>query len=313
MHEHHEDHQLSDALFYHIIKEDLRWVTVCILRKRPGLLDRDVRNLGPPLRIAAVAGNQEMAKTLLNLGADLNKEFPSHEMFGIKSFLGADERQRIYDILLKYVPKPGEWPSAFRIMPSIVPAIHIVSQYVPGLLPLILKHEVDINVRGKDGSTPIHCAVLGNSLEAVKALVAAGADIHAETYSRRTCFHIALSLRSWDILGYLLDHNVAVPPDITEEVHRIPANVSRKIKLPEGLQRADVHSGWVRTVASRRKYTRINQSYKDSYVSITINGKSLKKIIFKIVACDCSMSSFACLSREYTSLTLLNYRHSDCA
>jgi hemerythrin len=295
-----DDQRLSDALFYHIIKEDLRWITKSILRKRPEWLDRDVRELGPPLRIVAVAGNQDMAKYLLSLGADSNKDCPSYELFEVSPFLG--EGTKPYDILLKYDPVPGDWPLSSRVTPPFVCVIHVISQYAPELLPLALQHKADINVRGKDGSTPIHCAVLGNSLEAVKALVAAGADIHAETYSRRTCFHIALSLQSWDILGYLLDHNVAVPPDITEEVLSdsmlsIPANVRRKIKLPEGLQRADVHSGWVRTVASRREDIDVAQSYKDPYVSITINGKSLKKIVFKIVACDLSMSSFACLSR----------------
>jgi len=300
--ENHDDDQPSDALFYHIIREDLRWVTKSILRKRPEQLDRNSRELGPPLWVAVMTGNQDLAKYLLRLGADSNKDCPSYELFEVSPFLGDATRKRPFDILLKYDPVPGDWPLLSRVTPPFVCVIHVISQYAPELLPLALQHKADINVRGKDGSTPIHCAVLGNSLEAVKTLVAAGADIHAETYSRRTCFHIALSLRSWDILGYLLDHNVAVPPDITEEVLSdstlsIPANVRRKIKLPEGLQRADVHSGWVRTVASRRNVIYIDNTYKDPYVSITINGKSLKKIVFKIVACDCSMSSFACLSR----------------
>ncbi|KAF8539493.1 hypothetical protein BDD12DRAFT_924175 [Trichophaea hybrida] len=305
-HEHDDDEKLSDALFYHIIKEDLNWIIQRILRNRPEWLDRDVREIGPPLRIAAVAGNQDMVEFLLTLGADLNKEFPSHESFTVTPFW-RDENKRYYDILLKYDPAPGHWPSPFRVAQSLVPPLHILSQYVPDSLPFVLGYAdtIDVNVRAKDGSTPIHCAVLGDSLEAVKTLVAAGADIHAKTYARRTCFHIAVTLQSNAILEYLLDQNVAIPLDMTDKLlDWVAEDVRRKIKLPEVQQGAGAQAGphpdWIRTVASTQKSLSIPRKHDPTMplVSIVMNGNSLKRIVFKIDSNDYHMFSPTSLTHQ---------------
>jgi hypothetical protein len=140
--------------------------------------------------------------------------------------------------------------------------------------------------------------VLGDSLEAVKTLVAAGADIHAETYARRTCFHIAVTLQSNAILEYLLGQNVAIPPDMTDELlDWVEEDVRRKIKLPEVQQGAGAQAGphpdWIQTVASTQKYLSIPGEHDPTtpLVSIVMNGNSLKRIVFKIVSNDCRMAS----------------------
>jgi ankyrin repeat protein len=83
---------------------------------------------------------------------------------------------------------------------------HIVSQYASEILPHFLKNGAYANIRAGDGSTPIHYAVFGYSLQAVKVLVEAGANINAKTNVERTAVHIVVSLQIGSILEYLLDN-----------------------------------------------------------------------------------------------------------
>ncbi|KAF8537799.1 hypothetical protein BDD12DRAFT_981933, partial [Trichophaea hybrida] len=74
----------------------------------------------------------------------------------------------------------------------------------------------DILLHG-DGAAPIHYATLGNNLDGVRAPVAAGADVNAQTNAGMFPFHIAVSLQSALIAEYLLECGATIPLDITEE------------------------------------------------------------------------------------------------
>jgi hypothetical protein len=148
---------------------------------------------------------------------------------------------------------------------------------------------------------------LSKSLEAVQALVAAGADINAETNAGRTSFHIAVSLQVGAILDYLLDCKVTVPSDVTAEelkwVRENPdggddLNVERdaRDRLMQKMQtfpwpqpaHPTLPDDWVRATIFRGEPVKISQlpEIPEPYVSIAIEGKSLKRIVFRILSND---------------------------
>ncbi|KAF8249154.1 hypothetical protein K440DRAFT_660414 [Wilcoxina mikolae CBS 423.85] len=319
-----QDHQLSGALFYNIIRSGFRWITKGILEKRPEILDKDVQDTGPPLRIAILASHEDIVRDLLLLGADRRKKCPTHDLRLSSPFSPRVDVTNIstnpydpYDILLKYEGEPQYVPCPAKLSPFEYP-IHAVSEFIPTLLPLFLQNGADdANLRGGDGSTPIHYAVLGRSLEAVQTLVAAGANINSETNSGRTALHIAVSLRCRSILDYLLDHNVIISSDIPIEMLKEVANADDDGEYDENYKHSAegedaaqillekirktyaqstsgglsprIPNSWVRKVIQRAELilagpgVSSNQlPMQEPYVSIAVNDKPPKRIVFKI-------------------------------
>lgn len=312
------DHQLSDAIFYNIIRQGLRWVTKGIIERRPELLNEVVQEIGPAIRIAILAGHEGIVRDLLLLGANTRQQCPPHDLHTSTPINCQHESIQEHwdtpcDILLKYRHKPQSVPCPIKDTPFEYP-IHTVSQHIPKILPLFLQHGADdTNLRGGDGSTPIHYAVLGGSLDAIQTLVTAGGNINAETNGGRTALHIAVSLHWKSIIDYLLDHNVVIPPDITTvDLEQAVSNTDNsdddddglkdaKKRLLEKIEKINAQSisrelsppilnDWILTTVRREEPITINSAFDppsaalelEPYVSIAVNGKSLKRIVFKI-------------------------------
>jgi hypothetical protein len=62
------------------------------------------------------------------------------------------------------------------------------------------------HVNGLDGSTPLFRAAASGSLEAVKLLVEAGADVNHQNYTNSTALHVAYKSGAFSIALYLLLH-----------------------------------------------------------------------------------------------------------
>ena len=210
--------------------------------------------------------------------------------------------------------------------------IHTISQYAPEALPLLLQIAPDeVHKRCGNGLVPIHYAVLSDSLKAVQTLVAAGADIDAETNAGRTPLHIAVSLQSGSIVENFLDCGVAIPPDLTaNELDFADVNVdilgggfggaflrqekearsrlSQKVKAhptPEAVPPHFFdHEDWIRTTVLCED----NESFKGStqqnpYVSITITGGLVKRIVFRIKSRHAGMTPTTTQTRQSTNRT----------
>jgi len=225
-----DSERLSSALFYHIIRHGLGWITQKIIEKRPELLNVAVLDQGTPLFFATLAGHQEMAKMLVQLGANVHKKCPAYdlrdEVFPL--VLDAPECKQV-DIFLKYMPEPGMDPNT-RSSGLDESLLQTAAFCAPGLLPVFLEHLLDINFCSSDGSTALHHAVMANSCDAVKILVQEGADIYAETNVGITPVHIALNLRSYDILRCFLDQIGGIGnEDIENIVQQFPLILDPRI------------------------------------------------------------------------------------
>ena len=104
--------------------------------------------------------------------------------------------------------------------------IHSASE--GGLLPivqyLIEKQKIDINIKGDEEITPLHCACKKGHLQVVEYLISKGADIEATNEDGWTPLHYALWYGQSDIENYLVskganqkarDNNGNTPYDMT--------------------------------------------------------------------------------------------------
>jgi len=330
-------YQLSDvrtALFGGLIESGLTWIIKRIVVKRPELLDANVGPAGPPLRIAALMGDSSMVEDLLNLGADIHQKCSPYDLPAVifrfheaDAWYGSTDSAYYYyghdsGVLRKYVPVSERLSRPIEDTPFEFP-VHTISQYAPDALPLLLRNAPDeFHKRCGDGSVPIHYAVLSNSLKAVQTLVAAGADINAETNAGRTLLHIAVSLHNGSIAEFLLDCNVAIPPDITaneldfadaflhdkfkdslgedflRQEKEARSRLSQKVKAHQTPQAVRPHfidrEDWVRTTVLREEKEEFKWNAEQKpYVSITITGKSLKRVVFRIQSLDTGTLSSA--------------------
>lgn len=74
------------------------------------------------------------------------------------------------------------------------------------MIEVLLSGGADLNLRTRDGHTPLHCAIwVGGYPEVVKALLSAGADPHAIDYQGRNSLHLAASNDYSDVIQILLD------------------------------------------------------------------------------------------------------------
>jgi hypothetical protein len=283
---HDQDEELSCALFYHTVQHNLRWITRRVLECKPDLLNNNFRGYSTPRLIATLANNPEIVRDILDLGVDISTQHPPRYLPEITAFGPRSNRREdshdTYDMFLKYTSDLPERNITARAGTPFEYIIHVVSMYAPDVVPDLLKRGSDPNLRAGDGSTPIHYAIMGNSLEAVQILVEADADINAESYSGRTAFHIAVSLRSNKILKYLLDNGASTGHQFPQD-----AFVGITIEIPTTPRGAGTYipDRWIRTDASASSMAGTQQRHfltKEPYVSIAVKHRSLKRIVFKL-------------------------------
>ncbi|KAF8250370.1 ankyrin [Wilcoxina mikolae CBS 423.85] len=319
---------VSNALFYHIIAEGLSWICRRILESRPDMVNLDIQGLGPPLRLAILAGKESMAEEILALGADIQRQCSPHDLFASKPYIipGSNhpENDDPFDILLQYMPQDENSPAASKYG-GYEYIIHSAAQHTPNLLPHFLNQGADdVHKRSGDGASPIHYATLGNTLDGVRTLVAAGADVNAQTNAGRFPFHITVNLQSALIAEYLLECGATIPHDITAKElqwvdndnstslrnqfssneldarqrlneiffsikselssrHSSSRQICKPVQLPtRRTPEAHAYDG-IRIAASKHQKLSMDMYRNgESYISIMIKGRYLKRIEFRI-------------------------------
>ncbi|KAI5796870.1 hypothetical protein FPQ18DRAFT_303050 [Pyronema domesticum] len=300
----HETHSmLSNAIFYQLFRRSVgpEWLFKCIFDKRPGLIDVDIRGLGPPIWIALTTGRKDLHRCLIEKGANLRTvacpEFPFIPEAGhpIDSHFDALLKLHVLPQTL-FVPAEQFYSKQYPI--------HKVAVCDPDFLSVYIDKGIDVNTRSEDGTSPIHYAVMCNNLEAVKLLVSFGADINCKTNAGRTPLHIAISIYSAPIVDYLLQNGAILPPDLIGS--DIAAVAHYKPKLPRRqeydstpndrlLERMndfpimrksenDIPNTWLKQVISWNESDTTERCHGKSscYLSIDSPFRSLQRIEFRI-------------------------------
>lgn len=146
------------------------------------------------LHYASRFGNNDMVKTLIEAGADVNAVNKDGETPLTKAVLG-NNRSNIQSLLAAGAKPDGGNAVAVAVKEGY---LHLAADLIhagaapveAGCSPLhmaaacgnaqeldkAIREAADLNVRDHAGRTPLHCAVLAENLDAIRLLLAAGAD-----------------------------------------------------------------------------------------------------------------------------------------
>jgi len=130
------------------------------------------------LHYALNIASHDVARTLLNAGANIHKTVYKNGRTALHEALGCANLPEIVDALLKAGAdanaRDRDGLTPFHYAAS---ATHLRRVYIQEFVEALLAKGADINAKDNDGRTPLHYA---NRPEIVHALVAKGADVHAK-------------------------------------------------------------------------------------------------------------------------------------
>ena len=156
-----------------------------------------------PLYFAAYMNSVEMAKLLIEHGANVNVRDkkgrrPIHSAAGQNSL-------EVAKLLTEH-----RTDVSARDNDRITPMHHAAGQNSVEMAKLLIEHGANVSVNDKDGRTPIHSAAGQNSLEVAKLIIEHGANVSARDENGYTAMHFAAVQNSVEIAKLLIEHGANV-------------------------------------------------------------------------------------------------------
>ena len=141
-------------------------------------------NLSTPLHLASSSGIPEIARLLIERGADItsrdiNRRTPLHLA---SSWVSASAATLLFHHKLDVNPQYDRGMSEQKVE----------------IVGLLIDHGADVAAQDVAHSTPLHLAAFWGSVDTVQLLVEHGADVTAQDQSNKTPLHLASSkVSSW--------------------------------------------------------------------------------------------------------------------
>jgi ankyrin repeat protein len=180
---------------------------------------------GSPLHAASYGGHLEVARLLLENGANFNLEDDRGKTPLVAAYGGNDNLEAMR-LLLKH------GATTDILYNNLWLILHEASYYGHvGVMELLLQHNADVNARSKYKWTPLIWASAGGRVEVVQLLLERGADINAQSESDGTSLSRASSNGHLDVVRVLLEHGADV--HIREGKDRTAFQLATSFGYPE--------------------------------------------------------------------------------
>jgi ankyrin repeat protein len=155
-----------------------------ILKKNPGLLDKEVNSLLKPLHYAAYLGKKEIAQYLISKGANIDEEIGGHSTplnFAVR-----------YGNLSTAAVLIENGADIFSKTPQGTSYLHFaILSGKKEMVGFLIDKGLDVNVVKKGNMTPLHIAAVSGNKEIVEFLVQRGADLNVRSTDGGTPLHFA--------------------------------------------------------------------------------------------------------------------------
>jgi len=198
----------ADAIHDAARKGDLK-KTMALIQADPSVV-KSKDNLGDtPLHTAALHGNVEVAKALIDAGADVNAKnnyapFLPDDMGG---FLSSNNHQDPVVLLSVHGNDVKDMQNGYT--PLDLAAFSV--RYKP-MVELLVAKGADVNAQAASGATPAFWAIMRQQKDELVFLLAHGANVNATDAYGDTLLDMALHLQYFTMLTYALqmdDHKWA--------------------------------------------------------------------------------------------------------
>ena len=205
--------ELGSALYYTACLGFIDAVKGLIDHEQPCNRARVVNALGGcyglPLCAAAASGHVDICRSLIQHGADIEKEGSAHKHRGTGTALGLAARFG-RETTVKMLLENGanvEGNSSFYHGPAICAAAYNGHEHV---VRLLLENGANVNGQGQDGKTSLHGAARGGHLGVVKVLLEHHADIEERNKYEETPLIRAAINDQAEMVGFLIEHNANI-------------------------------------------------------------------------------------------------------
>ena len=206
----------ADAIHDAARKGDLK-KTQALIQADPTVV-KSKDNLGDtPLHVAALHGNVDVAKALIDAGADVNAK-NSYAPFmpdDLGGFLGSSNHQQDpVKLLSVHGNDAKDMQNGYTPLDLAAFSVH----YKP-MVELLVAKGADVNAQSSSGATPLFWAVMREQKDEVQFLLDHGANVNAADAYGDTILDIVLHLQYTSMIPILLAKNVDVNA-IDQSQHR---------------------------------------------------------------------------------------------
>jgi ankyrin repeat protein len=157
-----------------------------------------------PLFMAICSKRLDNTRILLEKGADPN-HLTAKLMTPLSAAIHAGQME-----VVKLLLKLGAYINKRCLTAQSSPLMQAIGQSEMNIVRLLIIEGADVNLSDRHGMAPVHAAALSGNLPLLRLLQNAGANFQAEDNQGMTVMHFAAQSDNPDLIDFLVDHGVSL-------------------------------------------------------------------------------------------------------